>query len=169
MSHNHSGLREPWTDESGEGLHYTHNYYKIPHKDGPKARCGSPLSKDYLRNILDGTLRCVCNDGNLFSLLHRSQYPEAKRALDNGILCAYWSAAQQRIKSQFVVWEGTIDTSDLLRLGPPRQELPQATQMKPRDKQLGVILPKMCAAGTVTRRAVENTWLTGKLVHCWQT
>ncbi len=28
--------------------------------------------------------------------------------------------------------------------------------------QLGAILPRIVAAGTVTRRAVEATWLTGK-------
>lgn len=108
----------------------THMYFKLPHKDGPQARCANPLAKGYLQYFESGTLS--------------SKYPYAKEALEMNASCSYWISARDRIMSQMVVYQGDavgtikIESSD----------------------ELGFILPQVIPMGTITRRAVENTWLT---------
>ncbi|KAI8892837.1 DNA polymerase family A-domain-containing protein [Globomyces pollinis-pini] len=63
-----------------------------------------------------------------------SSYPKAQELLMKHSTCSYWISARERIKSQFVVKQG--------------------------DHEQGVILPIVIPMGTVTRRAVESTWLT---------
>lgn len=105
-----------------------HVYFKLPHKDGPSARCVSPLAKSYLQYFEKGTLS--------------SKYALAKEALEMNASCSYWISARDRIISQLVVYEGDLPTG------------------KKGDKSLGFILPQIIPMGTITRRAVENTWLT---------
>jgi len=107
-----------------------HVYYKLPHKDGPQARCANPLAKGYLQFFENGTLS--------------SEYAYAKEALEMNASCSYWISARDRIMSQMVVYE---------------QDLPQL-QDQSGVKDLGFILPQIIPMGTITRRAVENTWLT---------
>ncbi|KAH8722604.1 DNA polymerase-like protein gamma [Phaeosphaeriaceae sp. PMI808] len=111
-------------------------YYKIPHKDGPQARCANPLAKGYLQYFENGTLS--------------SEYAYAKEALEMNASCSYWISARDRIMSQMVVYNKEIPN-------PP--ELKSA-ETKGRGKKVGFILPQIIPMGTVTRRAVENTWLT---------
>ncbi|KAJ1887121.1 DNA-directed DNA polymerase gamma mip1, partial [Kickxella alabastrina] len=114
-------------------------YFKVPHSDGPDANCGSPLAKGYQTAIEDGTLS--------------SSYAMAKQAMDMNAMCSYWMSARERVKSQFVVWNGTIEdahTGKPLDLGLPKKD----------GEQLGVILPMVVPMGTITRRAVESTWAT---------
>ena len=54
-------------------------------------------------------------------------------ATNMNISCSYWMSARERIMDQMVVY---------------------------RDPSFGMILPQMITMGTVTRRAVEATWLT---------
>ncbi|GMK55722.1 hypothetical protein CspeluHIS016_0207780 [Cutaneotrichosporon spelunceum] len=56
----------------------------------------------------------------------------ASKAVNMNTLCSYWISSRERIMNQFVVYDG----------------------------ERGMILPKMITMGTVTRRAVEATWLT---------
>lgn len=105
-----------------------HEYFKLPHKDGPSARCASPLAKGYLSFFEQGTLS--------------SEFAYAKEALKMNASCSYWISARDRIKSQMVVYNA---------------ERPGATDLE--DEQ-GFILPQVIPMGTITRRAVENTWLT---------
>ncbi|KAJ9613575.1 DNA-directed DNA polymerase gamma mip1 [Cladophialophora chaetospira] len=105
-----------------------HTYYKLPHKDGPTARCTSPLAKGYLQYFEAGTLS--------------SQYPLAREALEMNASCSYWISARDRITSQLVVKEADRDAS-----------------LAGKSDQ-GFILPQIIPMGTITRRAVENTWLT---------
>ncbi|KAL4941063.1 hypothetical protein BDV06DRAFT_195257 [Aspergillus oleicola] len=107
-----------------------HVYFKLPHKDGPTARCVSPLAKGYLQYFERGTLS--------------SQYALAKEALEMNASCSYWISARDRIIGQLVVYE------DSIRSPTPKKD----------GKQLGFILPQIIPMGTITRRAVENTWLT---------
>ena len=107
----------------------THQYFKLPHKDGPTARCCSPLAKGYLQYFDSGTLS--------------SEFPYAKEALEMNASCSYWISARDRIRSQMVVYNSNIPES-------PSQ--PSCDQ--------GFILPQLIPMGTITRRAVENTWLT---------
>ena len=109
-----------------------HNvYFKLPHKDGPTARCANPLAKGYLQYFENGTLS--------------SQYPLAKEALEMNASCSYWISARDRIMNQMVVYEN--DKS-------PSKKSNEA------DGKRGFILPQVIPMGTITRRAVENTWLT---------
>ena len=107
-----------------------HRYFKLPHKDGPQARCASPLAKGYLQYF----------ESEILS----SEYSYAKEALEMNASCSYWISARDRIRSQMVVYE---DDTEGLRI-------------KQHSGKLGYILPQIIPMGTITRRAVENTWLT---------
>ncbi|KAF7506861.1 DNA-directed DNA polymerase gamma mip1 [Endocarpon pusillum] len=105
-----------------------HIYFKLPHKDGPAARCASPLAKGYLQYFEAGTLS--------------SQFALAKEALEMNASCSYWISARDRITSQIVVRDADRDPALAGK------------------SQQGYILPQIIPMGTITRRAVENTWLT---------
>jgi DNA polymerase gamma 1 len=111
-------------------------FYKLPHKDGEEANVGSPLTKTFMKYAQDGTMT--------------SPFPEARDALDMSAQCSYWISARDRIMSQMPVWQ--TPTRDLGFRVP-------ADTPAPADKW-GVILPQMTAMGTITRRAIERTWLT---------
>ncbi|KAI8995908.1 DNA polymerase family A-domain-containing protein [Gaertneriomyces semiglobifer] len=70
-----------------------------------------------------------------------SQYPDARQILDMNVQCAYWAGAKQRVEDQFVVW-GTEEFEGN------------------HPSHWGTILPQSIVMGTVTRRAVERTWMT---------
>ena len=112
-----------------------HAYFKLPHKDGPDARCVSPLAKGYMQYFDTGRLS--------------SEFPLAKEALEMNASCSYWISARERIRNQIVVYED--DVRRLKGTTGPEQTSP---------KKLGYILPQIIPMGTITRRAVENTWLT---------
>lgn len=71
-----------------------------------------------------------------------SQYAYAKEALEMNASCSYWISARDRIRSQMVVYRDEARGLDS----------PSADE--------GYILPQIIPMGTITRRAVENTWLT---------
>ena len=120
------------TDEKNPALRddYGHRYFKLPHKDGPQARCASPLAKGYLQYFESGVLS--------------SEYSYAKEALEMNASCSYWISARDRIRSQMAVYQ---------------DETVGVRQSEP-GRGLGYILPQVIPMGTITRRAVENTWLT---------
>lgn len=107
---------------------HKHIYFKLPHKDGPTARCANPLAKGYLTHFESGTLS--------------SEFALAKEALEMNASCSYWVSARDRITGQMVVRDVDRDRS------------------LASDRQQGYILPQIIPMGTITRRAVENTWLT---------
>lgn len=80
-------------------------------------------------------LRAV-EDGDLSSALATDADAQlasaASKAVNMNVLCSYWISSRERITNQFVVYDG----------------------------ERGMILPKVITMGTVTRRAVEATWLT---------
>lgn len=109
-------------------------YFKVPHKDGPMARCVNPMAKSYLSHFEKGILT--------------SEYTYAKEALEMNASCSYWISARERISSQLVVYE---------------KDLPGGKTEKESSEKMpsqGFILPQIIPMGTITRRAVENTWLT---------
>ena len=61
-----------------------------------------------------------------------SPIPALKRLIGLYTVGTYWSSARDRIRNQMVVWKGDI----------------------------GAIVPNLIPIGTITRRAVEATWLT---------
>jgi len=113
-------------------------FFKLPHKDGDKANVGSPLGKTFMKYAVDGTL---CSGAG----------EEAKLIVDMGAQCSYWISARDRIRNQKVEWENKSGGHDM---GFP------ARFSKEDPKQWGIILPQMVTMGTVTRRAIEKTWLT---------
>ncbi|XP_030646038.1 DNA polymerase subunit gamma-1 [Chanos chanos] len=113
-------------------------FFKLPHKDGNVNNVGSPFSKDFLSKMEDGTLQAGRAGTN------------STRALEINKMISFWRNAHKRICSQKVVWLRKV-------------ELPRAvTTHEHFDEQgqYGAILPQVITAGTVTRRAVEPTWLT---------
>ncbi|EHK96670.1 putative DNA polymerase gamma, mitochondrial [Glarea lozoyensis 74030] len=106
-------------------------YFKVPHKDGPQARCANPMAKSYMAYFEKGILS--------------SEFAYAKEALEMNASCSYWISARDRIMSQMVVYEGD---------GAKGSAHGKSTS------ETGYILPQVIPMGTVTRRAVENTWLT---------
>ncbi|CAH2274241.1 DNA polymerase subunit gamma-1 isoform X1 [Pelobates cultripes] len=113
-------------------------FYRLPHKDGITNNVGSPFAKDFLPKMEDGTLQAYIGDTS------------ATRALEINKMISFWRNAHKRISSQKVVW---------LKKG----ELPRNIIRNPEfdeDNKYGAILPQVVTAGTITRRAVEPTWLT---------
>ena len=121
-------------------------YYKLPHKDGPASRCATPLAKGFIRYFESQTLS--------------SEYPLAREALDMNAACSYWISARERIRSQMVVYQ-----SDLEGVaggeGAKRPDGMKSVEKEGEEPdEVGIILPQLIPMGTVTRRAVERTWLT---------
>eukprot|EP00794_Sanderia_malayensis_P010229 gene10229-11278_t len=112
-------------------------FFKIPHKNGDQFRCGNPLGKDYLSKMENGTLASA-GDYN------------ATRTLQTNKMISFWRNAQKRICSQMTVYLNENHLSDDLKRSGDYDA----------DKHYGAILPRVITAGTVTRRAVEITWLT---------
>lgn len=129
------GLDEVHTKKTPIFCDEMYAYFKVPHKDGEEANCGNPLAKNYIDAYEDNTLS--------------SEYGAAKEALELNAKSAYWISSRERILGQFVVW----DDNDSVDLGLSKQQHSDI-------KKYGMILPQMVAMGTVTRRAVERTWLT---------
>ncbi|OLN81821.1 DNA polymerase gamma, mitochondrial [Colletotrichum chlorophyti] len=116
-------------------------FFKLPHKDGPTSRCVNPMAKGYLSYFEKGILS--------------SEYSYAKEALQMNASCSYWISARDRIMSQMVVYED--DLPDKTR--PTTKDKMNGSQNHSEQVQ-GYILPQIIPMGTITRRAVENTWLT---------
>ncbi|KAG8887539.1 DNA-directed DNA polymerase gamma mip1 [Tulasnella sp. 332] len=112
-------------------------FYKLPHKDGDNANVGSPLAKAFVKYAENGTL---ASPGSV-----------AKEALSMNAQCSYWISARDRVMSQMVVWDGENGVD----MGFSRSTTAGQTEGK-----WGMILPQVIAMGTVTRRAIEKTWLT---------
>ena len=108
-----------------------HVYYKLPHKDGADGNVGTPLSKTFIPAFEDGILS--------------SEYPAAAAALEMNAQCSYWISARERVINQLVVWEN--------------QKGERGFPIDSDRDKFGVILPQLVTMGTVTRRAVESTWL----------
>ncbi|BGP07889.1 DNA polymerase gamma, mitochondrial [Rhodotorula toruloides] len=113
-------------------------YFKLPHPDGEEKNVGNPLSKPFVKAFENGILT--------------SEYPIAKAALDLNASCSYWKSSRERITGQMVVWDG-----DARQEAPSPQAIAAAAAKA--DSQ-GLILPQVIPMGTITRRAVERTWLT---------
>lgn len=113
-------------------------FFRLPHKDGNDNNVGSPFAKDFLPKMEDGTLQAGTGD------------TDGTQALEINKKISFWRNAHKRISSQMVVW---------LKRG----ELPRSVTRNPdydEENRYGAILPQVVTAGTVTRRAVEPTWLT---------
>ncbi|KAF9904325.1 DNA-directed DNA polymerase gamma mip1 [Linnemannia zychae] len=134
-----------------EGINITdYRYYRLPHKSGEGVNVGNPLAKSYITYFEDHVLSSFAGEGNGSSSEDGSSQL-ARQALDMNAQCAYWVSARERIEDQFVVWDkGAGGLGD-------KMQLPERSG---EDGLNGIILPQIITMGTVTRRAVEKTWMT---------
>lgn len=107
------------------------SFIKLPHKDGSNFNVGNPLAQDYINKFSDTGF-----SGSLTN---------AQRIIAISKMLSYWRNNKERIESQLVCWltkkESLYFVND--------------------DKScLGAILPLIIVCGTLTRRAVEPTWMT---------
>ncbi|KAM5171282.1 DNA polymerase subunit gamma-1 isoform 1-T3 [Mantella aurantiaca] len=133
MAPNHHG-NGPCDDVNVSGCWF----YRLPHKDGIANNVGSPFAKDFLPKMEDGTLQASTGGTS------------AARALEINKMMSFWRNAHKRISSQKVVW---------LKKGELPRTVTRSVNFDEDDKH-GAILPQVVTAGTITRRAVEPTWLT---------
>ncbi|XP_055585606.1 DNA polymerase subunit gamma-1, mitochondrial isoform X2 [Uranotaenia lowii] len=106
-------------------------FLKLPHKDGPSNRVGNPLSKDFLNKFSENVL---AGDGKT-----------AQRVVEIARMLSYWRNNRDRITGQIVVWLG-------------KESLPK--HLREEETDHGAILPQVVVCGTLTRRAMEPTWMT---------
>lgn len=118
--------------------------FKIPHENGADARVTSLITKPFLRYYEEGILS--------------SSHQLAKEAFEMNVRNSYWVSSRERIMNQFVVYESDIKEQKNV------SEVKVSLKSKKRDsteaKELGFIIPQIIPMGTITRRAVEKTWLT---------
>jgi DNA polymerase gamma 1 len=123
-------------------------FYKVPHSAGDDANVGSPFSKSFVGYFEDQTLR--------------SEHPDAmgkqtaKDALELNAQCSYWVGVRDRVANQMVVWEGEGDSAMGIKPGTSGMRTGEAEAAR----RKGLILPQIITMGTITRRAIEKTWLT---------
>lgn len=124
-------------------------YYKVPHAAGDDSNVGSPFSKNFVPFFEKGILQ--------------SEHPQekgrsaAKGALETNARCSYWIGVRDRVRKQMVVWDGEGNSQMQFPngiSGARQDSLSEASRRK------GIILPQIVPMGTVTRRAIEKTWLT---------
>lgn len=111
--------------------------FRVPHPEGPKRRCTLIMTKSYLKYFESGELS--------------SEYDYASEILTLNATASYWMGNRGRIMDQFVVYADSEAKRN--RFFNSKAEIKA-------NKGIGMIIPKFCTMGTVTRRATENTWLT---------
>uniref|UniRef100_A0A1Y1KQB2 DNA polymerase subunit gamma-1 n=1 Tax=Photinus pyralis TaxID=7054 RepID=A0A1Y1KQB2_PHOPY len=111
-------------------------FYKLPHKDGPSHRVGNPLAKDFLNKFSESVLTGSTNSAEKIIAIQK--------------MLSYWRNNRNRIMEQMVVWLDDAHLPNFLKL---------------HHKQCGAILPQVVVCGTLTRRAVEATWMTASNAH----
>ena len=87
---------------------------------------------------LSKTFMKYAQDGTL-----TSPGDNAQEALDMNAQCSYWISARDRVLNQMVVWQDN-----------------RVDMQFSAERKWGMILPQVITMGTVTRRAIEKTWLT---------
>ncbi|QPG74169.1 hypothetical protein FOA43_001493 [Brettanomyces nanus] len=122
---------EPKLQAELETLFEAKSLFKVPHESGPHSRTTSLMSKPFLRHFERGVLS--------------SEFQVAKDALQLAVANSYWVSSRERIMNQFVIFddEGVTEIAG-----------------KPGCEPMGAIIPQVISMGTITRRAVEKTWLT---------
>lgn len=111
--------------------------FKVPHPEGARRRCTIIMSKSYLRYFDSGVLT--------------SEYDYATKILSLNATASYWTGNRARISEQFVVYSDTQGKENSFF---------KTKKDRSAHSDMGMIIPKLCTMGTITRRATENTWLT---------
>lgn len=111
-------------------------FRRLPHANGTAFNVGSPLSRDFLQYFESGILK--------------ASFGSASDVIKNSKMVSYWHNNKDRVESQLV---GQIDPDFL------SSEVKDSSEYSS-DIRVGAILPRLVTMGTVTRRAVEATWMT---------
>ncbi|XP_061402848.1 DNA polymerase subunit gamma-1, mitochondrial [Musca vetustissima] len=110
-------------------------FLKLPHKNGKSLRVGNPLSRDFLNKFSE----------NVLTSAESGESSVAGRIIKIARMMSYWRNNRDRIIGQLVVW-----------LSP--EEMPSS--LKNQNYEFGAICPQVVTCGTLTRRAMEPTWMT---------
>ncbi|KAK0563397.1 DNA-directed DNA polymerase gamma mip1 [Tilletia horrida] len=127
-------------------------FHKLPHASGEDANVGSPFSKSFMPYFENKTLQAGLSDKAGAGQKKGEKTPgsdAAQKAMALNTECAYWVSARDRIMNQTVVRHGQAGTAI------SRDSSPAGS-----NSDLALILPQVITMGTITRRAIERTWLT---------
>ncbi|XP_071643225.1 DNA polymerase subunit gamma-1, mitochondrial [Temnothorax longispinosus] len=113
-------------------------FFKLPHKNGANYNVGNPLAKDFLNKFSE----------NVLAGLDVS----AAEVLKIARMLSYWRNNRDRIMSQMVIWLDDHSLSGIIK-------------RTKRHTRYGAIIPQVIVSGTLTRRAVEPTWMTASNAH----
>jgi DNA polymerase gamma 1 len=127
-------------------------FFQVPHPNGEGNNVGYVTSKPFIKFIEDETLTSV--------------YPLAKEAMQMNVACSYWISVRERVVEQLAIRQSaampmgfpTSTPAEMVTAPPAGSSL--ATGPADNDEGYGVILPQVIVMGTITRRAIEKTWLT---------
>lgn len=108
-------------------------FLKLPHKDGKNYNVGNPLSRHFLNKFSENILA--------------SSDTDAAKILKIARMISYWRNNRDRIMSQFTIWF-------------EKSYLSYSIRSSKKSMCYGAILPLVAVCGTLTRRAVEPTWMT---------
>ncbi|KAH1026959.1 DNA polymerase subunit gamma-1, mitochondrial [Dendroctonus ponderosae] len=111
-------------------------FFKLPHKDGAAYNVGNPLAKDFLNKFSENVLA--------------SDSAHAEEVLTIARKLSYWRNNRNRILEQMIGWL-------------PEEHLPK--ELRNAGITLGAIIPQVVVCGTLTRRAMEPTWMTASNAH----
>lgn len=106
-------------------------FLKLPHKDGKSKNVGNPLAKDFINKFSENVLT--------------GESEIAQRIIEIARMLSYWRNNRDRIAGQIVAWLPISVLPDHLKLS---------------EMNYGAIIPQVVVCGTLTRRAMEPTWMT---------
>ncbi|KAK9875775.1 hypothetical protein WA026_009568 [Henosepilachna vigintioctopunctata] len=111
-------------------------FFKLPHKNGAAYNVGNPLSRDFLAKFSENVLA--------------GDTESAEHVLTIARKLSYWRNNKDRIMEQLVIWLN-------------QREVP--AHLQDEEVTFGAIIPMVVVCGTLTRRAVESTWMTASNAH----
>lgn len=114
-------------------------FFKLPHKNGITHNVGNPLARDFLIKFSENVLA-----GDNVS---------AERVIQIARMLSYWRNNRDRVLNQIVVMQ------------PNETNSTDGEQSSPDGSLLSIdgaaaIIPQVVTCGTLTRRAMEPTWMT---------
>lgn len=107
-------------------------FFKLPHKNGTQYRVGNPLARDFLIKFSENVLA--------------GDSATAERVIQIARMLSYWRNNRDRITSQIVVTKPSEEDDN--------------NDMNRTINEMAAIVPSVLVSGTLTRRAMEPTWMT---------
>lgn len=116
-------------------------FFKLPHKNGITHRVGNPLARDFLIKFSENVLA-----GDSIT---------AERVIQIARMLSYWRNNRDRILSQIVVAQQNPSANSVDDKQQSTQDIGALTV-----DGAAAIIPQVVTCGTLTRRAMEPTWMT---------